>query len=458
MSIYKACDIRGIYGEDLDERIAFHIGAAIGSLLGDGDVLVGGDVRIHTPSLKCALIRGLRGRCDVVDIGTIPTPLLFFAQRTLEIWPCVMVTASHNPPAFNGVKLMLGRLPVRPEEIAELQRRAEREAPVPSVLQGYREMDLTDRYGAWLEQTFSGITSGGAGLEVVVDAGNGCYAEIAPRVLRNLGFKVTPLFCEMDGTFPNRDPNPSAAGHLSDLSRIVVESGADLGVAFDGDGDRVVFVDDHGQAVSSDQAIVLFVRDQLTAHSGGSVVYDLKCSSIVRREIEALGGIPFMERSGHAFIKRRMIEEGALFGGEISGHFFHKDLLGSDDGLYSALRMAGLLRRTGRSLSEVADEIPRLPATPDLRIPWESSDQPRVLRRIAAHFPPERVERLDGVRVQFERGWGLVRESITEPKLTLRFEGETPSDLHDVMAHFLEPVPELYTEVLKETKRYVRGI
>lgn len=458
MSIYKACDIRGVYGEELDEEIALRLGGAIGSLLEKGEVLVGGDVRVHTPPLKEALIRGLRAWCEVIDLGIIPTPVLFFAQRTLGIWPCVMVTASHNPPAFNGIKVMLGRLPVRPEDIVEIQRRVDQGAmSAKRELHAYRTVDLKGDYVAWIEGTFSGKFTGDPRLKVVVDAGNGCYAEIAPQVFRELGFKVMPLFCMIDGHFPNRDPNPAVPDHLSDLCATVVATKADLGVAFDGDGDRVVFVEDRGQVVSSDQAIVLFVRHLLEAEAGEKVVYDLKCSTMVRREIEARGGIPLMEKSGHAFIKRRMIVEQALFGGEISGHFFYRALGGSDDGLYSALRMGDFLRRAGRSLSKIAGDVPRLPATPDLRIPWDSADQERILNQIAWHFPPERVERLDGVRVQFERGWGLIRESITEPKLTLRFEGETLSDLREVMEGFLEPVPTLRTKVLKEAERYVGG-
>jgi len=447
MSIFKACDIRGVYGEELDEAIVERIGRAIGSLLAERyphaspAVVVGGDVRTSTPALQEAVVSGLQasGR-DVVDLGCVPTPLFYFAKQDLGTPGGIMVTASHNPPQFNGLKIALGDWPLTEEEIQAIRARVERGDFVTGQGQ-VRSGNLTEAYEHHLCAGSRPVAPEERPWRLVIDCGNGCFSEIAPRVARELGYEVVELFCEPDGTFPNRSPNSAVPENLAALGEKVQEVQAHLGVAFDGDGDRVAFVDERGEVVPGDVTAVLLARDFLARQPGGKVVHDLKCSQIVPEAVRAAGGVPLMEKSGHTFIKTRMIAEGAVLGAEASGHFFYEALHGGDDGLFSALRVAELVRAAGRSLGQLTETVPRFHTTPDLRVRFEGEEG--LLDRLAQAFPPDRVSRLDGVRVQFDGGWGLVRRSVTEPAWTLRFEAQTADQLQDIIQAFLAPVPEL---------------
>lgn len=447
MSIFKACDVRGVYGEELTEELALRLGRAVGTVLRQRSpephprILVGGDVRTSTPALQAALVEGLRQTgLAVLDLGTVPTPVFYFARIHLATKAGVMVTASHNPPAFNGFKIVLDELPITPEELQHLRDLTYR----GDFLTGrgtVERRDVVGEYVGFLRRLAAPVPAASPPFRLVVDCGHGCYSSIAPAVCRDLGYEVEELFCQPDGTFPGRPPNSAVAENLAALCARVPAVSADLGVAFDGDGDRVSFVDERGRAVPSDAAAVLLARCELAQAPGGKVVHDIKCSQLLREAIQAAGGIPLMEKSGHTFIKARMITEQAIFGAEISGHFFYARLQGGDDGLYSALRMAEVLRASGRSLGSLVDELPTFHTTPDLRVPWDGGGQ--VLESIAAAFPPERVSRLDGVRVQFDDGWGLARLSVTEPAITLRFEARTAERLPELIREFLQPVPEL---------------
>ncbi len=419
MSIFKACDIRGQYGTELTAEIAGQLGRAVGTELRGRSVVVGGDLRPSTEPLKDALIRGLIATgCRVIDLGILPTPAFYFAKDYLGAEGGVMVTGSHNPPDDNGFKITLGGWPITEAELASLRRRME----AGDFTQGegsYERLDLVDRYKSLIQSKFPT----GNGSKVVVDAGNGCYSLIAPDVLRAAGYQVVELFCEPDGTFPGRPSNPAIPANLKVLCQTVVEAGAGLGAAFDGDGDRVVFVDEKGQVLDSDRALVLFVR-YLLRRGPGEVVYDLKCSSVVPEEVRKAGGVPIMEKSGHAFIKATLLRRQAVLGGEISGHFFFGDL-GGDDGLYATLLMLQILSQDGRGLATLAGTVPRYPITPDIRLPCPPGEAQSIAQELAAafaHEPDCEISTLDGVRLTWPDAWALVRASVTEPLITLRFE------------------------------------
>lgn len=447
MGIFKACDIRGVYGRDLTDDIVYRIGRALGTLLGNKFVVVGGDVRVSTPVLKSALTCGLvESGASVLDVGIIPTPVFYFARDHLTADAGAMITASHNPPEFNGLKLVIGPLPITEEELDIIKRLSE-SGKFTRKKGSIQAVDVISLYKSFIH-SIAPVTSGVRSSKVVIDCGNGCYSTLAPEVFREIGYQVEELFCTADGSFPNRDPNTAVPENLSALRRKVRETKAMLGVAFDGDGDRISFVDNRGRFLTGDKAISILAKYILTDVPGGKVVYDLKCSSVVPKTVAEAGGIPIPERSGHTFIKTRMIEEDASFGGELSGHYFYRELFGADDGLYSALFMANLLLETGSNLSELADSIPEYAVTPDIRIPF-SGDRAEIIERIAAGFPPCDVSRLDGVKVDFPEGWGLARISVTEPAITFRFEAETQDQLHTIIDRFLESTPEFYEPVMK---------
>ena len=451
VGIFKACDIRGVYGRDLTPDIVYRIGRALGAAHDSRKFVMGGDVRTSTSTLKNALARGLtESGVDVTDIGIVPTPAFYFARRHLGIDAGVMVTASHNPPEFNGLKIALGRMPVTESNLLNIKKLVETER----FRSGSGEISSLDVLPAYRE-SIKAIAPQVLNLKsfrVILDCGNGCYSDIAPDVFRDFGYQVEELFCEPDGTFPNRNPNSAVKENLSELCRRVKDSGAQLGIAFDGDGDRVSFVDDRGRFLASDKGIAILSGHVLERNTGGKVIYDLKCSSIVPESISDAGGIPIEERSGHTFIKSRMLTEDAVFGGEISGHYFYRELHGGDDGLYTALVMAGMLADSGMRLSDIADSVPEYEITPDIRVPY-SGDRANIIERIAAGSHTDSVSMLDGVKIDFEDGWGLARVSVTEPVITLRFEARTSDRLCDIISKFLQPVPEIYEQVEKAIRQ-----
>jgi phosphomannomutase/phosphoglucomutase len=440
MSIFKACDIRGRYGRDLTPQIAERLGRAVGTELGGRSVVVGGDLRPSTLPLKQALIGGLMGAgCRVVDTGILPTPAFYFAKDLLETEGGVMVTGSHNPPGDNGFKIVLGQWPITEEELATLRRRMELEDFVHGGGKCER-VDVVESYKSFIAGKFPV----GGDLKVVVDAGNGCYSRIAPEVLGKLGYRVVELFCEPDGTFPGRHSNPAIAANLHTLCETVVTTGADLGMAFDGDGDRVVFVDQLGRIVASDYSIVLFAR-YLLRREAGEVVYDLKCSSVVPEQVRQAGGTPLIEKSGHAFIKMTLLRRKALLGGEISGHFFFGDI-GRDDGLYAALVMLQLLAEAGRDLAALADTVPHYPNTPDIRLPCSIVEAQTIVQELGATFAAEvgvDVDPLDGVRIVWPDGWALIRPSVTEALISLRFEAHSQQRLAQIQEAVITRSPGL---------------
>lgn len=434
MGIYHACDIRGIADTELTDDVAQKIGYAIGVKLSGQKIVVGGDVRLSTPRLRRIMLEALaESGCEVVDIGTVATPVFYFAIKETGASGGVMITASHNPAVYNGFKLIWGLTPVTDKDIREIAGLVEQGARV-SGKGSITSIHIIDKY---IKRTAAKALH--ENTRVVVDAGNGATARIAPALYRELGYDVVELYCEPDGTFPNRAPNPALAENLVDLGKKVRETGAVLGIAFDGDGDRVGFVDEKGRVVDNDDIIVLIARSCLEKQHG-SIVYDSKCSMVVREEIEKAGGRAVMARAGHTFSKAAFLRENALFAGEISGHFFFEEL-GYDDGMYAGLKIAQFVAQHG-TLSKLIEDIPNYFLTPDIRVPYAGSDKEDILKGVAEKLSMYRPNLIDGVRVEFEDGWGMIRASVTEPLFTLRFEARTRSRLGEIAAIILKALPE----------------
>ncbi|MCU0970366.1 MAG: phosphomannomutase/phosphoglucomutase [Gammaproteobacteria bacterium] len=437
-SIFRAYDIRGIYGETLNEDHAYGIGRAIGSLVfenGEQQVAVGRDVRRSSGPLAEALIRGLlaSGR-DVIDIGIVPTPVLYFAGFQLGSGSGVMVTGSHNPPEYNGFKLTIGGECLSPEQIVGLRDRI----LSGNLLQGhgsYRQQDMLEAY----QQRLLGDVHLIRPLKVVVDGGNGAAGELAAEVLRQLGCEVYALYCDPDGSFPNHHPDPSEPANLQALMLQVQAVEADLGIALDGDGDRIGVIDGRARIIWPDRLLMLLANDVLLRNPGADIVYDVKSTRHLAPYVLSNGGRPIMWKSGHSLMKAKMRETGALLGGEFSGHLFFKERwYGFDDAVYAAARLLEVLASDSRPPFELFDELPNSLSTPELRVGLPEGASFLLMRRLKelAHFPEARVSNLDGLRVEFEDSWGLVRPSNTTPALVFRFEGDSDSALERVKDRF----------------------
>lgn len=441
MSIFHACDIRGIAGRDLTDVAARKIGLAVGLKLAGRPVVVGGDIRLSTPGLQYIITEALaESGCRVLDIGTAATPVFYYALKAAGAAGGVMVTASHNPAPYNGFKLVLGPTPVSEADIAEIARLTAAGART-SGAGSIERRPLTADYLA-----FTAAQAKRAGLKIVLDAGSGATAPIAPKLYRSLGYDIVELFCQADGTFPHRPPNPALAENLGALGKAVRENGAALGLAFDGDGDRVGFVDENGRPVDNDDIIVLLARAYLEK-GAGPVIYDAKCSMVVPEEIAKAGGRPVMARAGHTFSKAAFQREKALFAGEISGHFFFREL-GYDDGMFAGLKMAEFVAAHG-SLAAMVDAIPNYILTADIRIPYPADDKEAVLAAAAAKLAEWKPNLIDGVRLEFADGWAMIRSSVTEPLFTFRFEAKTAGRLREIAALLLAALPDSLRQAIE---------
>ncbi|WP_111641611.1 phosphomannomutase/phosphoglucomutase [Marinimicrobium alkaliphilum] len=448
--IFRSYDIRGIVGTDLTLGLAHQVGQALGSAaldLGESAMLVARDARIHSPDLCRELMEGIVSTgCNVIDIGVVPTPVLYFATyHESDTSSGVMVTASHNPADYNGFKMVIGGNTLSDEEVQGVRERIEHQR----FRQGKGTVRERNMVSAYIDRIVSDIAPADE-LTLVVDAGNAVTGTVAPKLFEALGCRVVPLFCELDGNFPNHEPDPTRDENLTALKAKVAETGADLGVAFDGDGDRLVVVTGRGEVIWPDQLLMLFARDVLTRHPGADVLYDVKCSRQLAEVVTSYGGRPIMWKTGHSPMKAKMIETGALIGGEYSGHIFIKDRwYGFDDGLYAMARLLDILVLRDQTADEVFESFPRLPSTPEIKIAVADERKFDLVHALAAQgqFPGGEVTRIDGVRVDFSVGWGLVRASNTSPALTLRFEATSEAALEKIKQLFkrelLKVAPEL---------------
>lgn len=430
--IFRAYDIRGIAKDEISTDIAQKIGRAIGSEVlsaGESSIIVARDARTHSPELTEFLIRGiLSSGCDVIIIGTVPTPLLYFATQTLDATNSgVMVTASHNSAEYNGFKIVING-----KTRAEADLKAIRQRVLDNNLStGQGKETRQDIVGDYVDAIFSDVALARE-MSVVVDAGNGVSGVVAPRLYEELGCNVTPLYCDLDGRFPHHDPDPTHSKNLQDLITRVKETQADLGIAFDGDGDRIVAVTPKGTIIWPDKLLMLFAKDIVSSNPGTDVVFDVKCTRLLNKAIAQYGGRPILSKTGHAHIKETMNKNGAILGGEYSGHIFIKDRwFGFDDGLYAGARLIELISLQASNLDEILATFPEAHSTPEIRISVGEKEKFDIINKliIEGDFGPAKISTLDGLRADYGKGWGLARPSNTSPDITLRFEADTQKDL-----------------------------
>lgn len=438
--IFRAYDVRGVADTELDDETVFRIGAAIATVageLGEQALAVACDGRASSGRIKAVLEKAmLQAGRDVIDIGLVPTPLLYFATTRLDAKSGVMITGSHNGPEINGMKIVIKGQTISQGAIEKIRTIAQ--AGKFSKGRGHRvEQELVEDY---LEEVAGDIAIA-VPLKVVVDAGNGATAPIAPRLLEEMGCEVVPLFCEIDGAFPNRSPDTSDEGNLAALVSEVVAQGADFGVAYDGDGDRLAVVTGSGRIIRTDKLMMIFARDVVARNPGADVVYDVKCSRALAQLITSLGGRPVLWKTGHALMKAKMLETGALLGGEFSGHiFFGERWYGFDDAMYATGRLAEIISSQNLTLDELLADLPSSVSTPEILVPIADDEKFALIERFQAEaqFAGGNRNDLDGLRVDFEDGWGLLRASNTTAALTARFEANDDAGLDRIRDQFRE--------------------
>ena len=440
-SIFKAYDIRGIVNEDLTIETVVLIGKAIGSESierGERGIVVGRDGRTSGPDLMNALVEGIKSTgCHVVKIGMIPTPVLYYATYSKGASSGVMITGSHNPPNYNGFKMMIAGETLSGERILNLYERINNQ----NFHQGQGTSTTIDIQEDYLNRVTSDISIKRP-LKIVVDCGNGVAGHLAPKLFEALGCEVIKLFCHIDGSFPNHHPDPSKLENLNNLIAEIKAEKADLGLAFDGDGDRLGVIDEKGNVIWADRQMILFSRDVIHRNPGAKIVFDVKCSSLLSKDISNQGGRPILSRTGHSFIKAKIKEESALLGGEMSGHIFFKERwYGFDDALYAGARLIEILSSRNESCSEIFSELPDSFNTPEINIHFDKQgDQFDAMEKLknTANFNEGVLTTIDGIRLDYEDCWGLVRPSNTTPCLVLRFEAETEASLKRIIEEFRE--------------------
>ncbi len=438
-AIFREYDIRGVAARDLSDELAYSVGRAVASLLRDegaGRLCLGRDVRASSPRLHAAAGEGiLAAGADLIDVGVVPSPVLYYAVMEAGAGGGIMITGSHNPIEYNGFKLCRGTAPIWGEEIRALAARIA--AGDFAAGRGRREaLDIVPRYRRMVVERCPAERP----LRIVVDAGNGTAGPVAPLILTDLGHQVVALYCEPDGRFPNHLPDPTVPEYMRDLQARVVREGADLGVGFDGDADRIGLVDETGRLIFGDQILALYARDLLARRPGSRVLFDVKCSQGLPEDIRAHGGEPVMWKTGHSLLKAKMKADGIPLAGEMSGHmFFGEGFFGFDDAIYGAARMAAILARGDHTLGGRIDSLPRYENSPEIRIECADEAKFRIVAAVASELARDHpVITIDGVRATFAEGWGLLRASNTQPVLVLRFEARTRADLERIRGRFRE--------------------
>lgn len=437
--IFRQYDIRGVVGPDLNESVAEAVGRAYGSELQrrlehtgssgqKAHVAVGEDNRPSSPALAAGLIKGLRASgCDVTHLGTVPTPTTYFAEYAFSADGAIQITGSHNPSEYNGIKMTMAKASLHGDTIQDLLRRIR----TSDFRSGEGHLRTVDPLPDYAEQVASRFHLARP-IKAVVDCGNGTGAVVAVELLRAIGVEVIPLYCESDGTFPNHHPDPTVDEYVADLIATVRAENADVGIGFDGDADRIGVVDDLGKIVRGDILLLLFGLDLLKRLGPGQkLVFDVKCSQVVPEQFECAGGLPIMWKTGHSLIKEKMREVAAPLAGELSGHIcFADDYYGFDDALYAACRLAELLANSDRPLSALTAQLPSYISTPELRFDVDEDDKFSLVERAREYFADRYdVIAVDGVRVLFEDGWGLIRASNTQPVLVARYEATSARQL-----------------------------
>lgn len=428
--IFREYDIRGVVKDDFTPDVVENLGKALGSRVirnGGRKIAVGRDVRLSSDSLFEHLARGIRSTgCGVLSIGAVPTPLLYFAQFHFDVQGGVMITGSHNPPEFNGFKLLVNGETLHGAQIQKIADEMEKnDHAVGSG--GVEEQGIIDSY----IEMVKGKIKVERKIKVVVDSGNGCGGLVAPRLLRELGCDVVELFSEPDGNFPNHHPDPTIEKNMIFLKKAVVENRADVGIGYDGDADRIGVVDDKGRLLFGDETLMIFARDMLSRNKGARVIFDVKCSKNLPDYIERFGGVALMNAAGHSLIKKRLNDEKALLAGEMSAHiFFAENYYGYDDAIYATAVMLKILDGAKEPLSSFLEDVPKTFSTPEIRVDCPDDEKFDIVKELVEYYRAKyKVIDIDGVRIDFGSGWGLIRASNTQPTLVLRFEAESQEKL-----------------------------
>lgn len=437
--IFRSYDIRGIVDKNFSPDVVYFVARALGGEAkrrGQSQIVVAADGRLSSPVLKKKMISGLiDSGIDIIDIGFVPTPLLYFATHTLASRSGVMLTGSHNPPEYNGMKIVIDRDALAEEGLQNLRRAIEHNNFTDSKPGGVIQTDIVSSY---INCVIADIVLSKK-LKVVVDCGNGIAGEVAPNLFRALGCDVVPLYCEIDGCFPNHHPDPADFTNMRDLSALVVAEKADVGIAFDGDGDRIGVVTNTGRMIRADYLLLLMIKDILSHNPGAHVLYDVKCTSKLQYWVAKLGGQAQMIKTGHSHLRSAIKNTGALLGGELSGHIcFNDRWYGFDDAIYAAARLLEIVSRDSIELDMLFACFGEYESTPELKIMTTDSRKFQIMQDLHARadFSGAKIDLTDGIRVEYEQGWGLVRASNTGPVLTLRFEAWDTEELQRIMTIF----------------------
>jgi len=443
--IFRAYDIRGIVGATLTAQVVRAIGQALGTLAleaGGTTIAIGRDGRLSGPELSAALAEGIAASgANVIDIGMVPTPVTYFAAYHLGCGSAVMLTGSHNPPDYNGIKMVIAGSTLAGEAIQELRRRIES----GRVAKGAGRIEHREIADAYLERVVGDVKLARP-MKIAIDCGNGVTGDIAPRLFRQLGCEVTALYSEIDGRFPNHHPDPSQPKNLADLVALLADSDAELGLAFDGDGDRLGVVTKDGKIIYPDRQLMLYAKDVLARNPGATIIYDVKCTRLLEPWIESHGGVPLIWKTGHSFVKAKLKETGAPLAGEMSGHTFFKERwYGFDDALYVGARLLEIVSRE-RDPSALLNALPDSPSTPELNWKLAEGEPHALIEKLQASAPfpnAERILAIDGVRAEYADGFGLARASNTTPVIVLRFEADTAQALERIQGEFRSALQQL---------------
>ncbi len=435
--IFREYDVRGVFGKDLTTEAAELIGKGFGTYAkksGVKKITLGRDIRLSSDALHDSIIKGLStAGMEIIDIGVCPTPILYFSIHHLKADGGVMITGSHNPPEFNGFKLAIGKETIYGDKIQEVKKiieKGEFEKGKGSI----SKYDAIPHYINYLEKNFDDGMPKNRRLKVVVDCGNGTAGIAAPAILKSLGCDVTALFCDLDGNFPNHHPDPTVPKNLELLIKKVKEIGADFGAAYDGDADRIGVVDEKGEIIWGDKLMIIFSRDILKKKPGATFISEVKCSQTMYDDIAKNGGKAIMWKTGHSLIKAKMKETGALLAGEMSGHIFFADrYLGYDDAIYATCRLAEIAAESGKKVSELLADVPKTYSTPEIRVDCPDEKKFQIVETAKERFRKEyKIIDVDGVRILFDDGWGLIRASNTQPVLVMRFEANSEKRLKEI--------------------------
>ena len=436
--IFKAYDIRGIVDKSLTADIVRQVGHALGSLAveqGQTAIAVGRDGRLSGPELAGALMDGIcAAGCDAIDVGCVPTPVTYFAAYELGCHSCVSVTGSHNPPDYNGLKMVIGGTTLALDAIQDLKKRIE----AGNLKHGQGKRTSAEVLGAYVEKIIGDVKLTRP-MKIVMDCGNGVAGAIAPELFKQLGCEIVPLYCEVDGNFPNHHPDPSKPENLADVIKALQETDAEIGIAFDGDGDRLGVVTKDGEIIYPDRQLMLFAADVLSRVPGGQIIYDVKCTRLLAPWIRQHGGVPLMWNTGHALVKAKLKETGAPLAGEMSGHTFFKERwYGFDDGLYTGARLLEILSRAVDG-NPLLKNLPNSPSTPELNIKMAEGEPFTLIDKLKAakqFADADEIITIDGIRVKYADGFGLARPSNTTPVVVLRFEADNTTALARIQADF----------------------